>query len=42
MLVAIINEQVQQQLRDRFAERLSGPVQLTLYTRPGSGRGSRD
>src|SRR5262249_20298334 len=31
-------DQVKQQLRDRFAEHLSGPVQLTLYTRPGSGR----
>ena len=36
--MAILNDQVRQQLRDRFAERLSGPVQLTLYTRPGTGR----
>ncbi len=25
-------------MREHFAERLSGPVQLTLYTRPGTGR----
>jgi alkyl hydroperoxide reductase subunit AhpF len=36
--MAILSDQVKQQLQDRFAERLSGPVQLTLYTRPGSGR----
>jgi alkyl hydroperoxide reductase subunit AhpF len=36
--MAILSEQVKQQLHDRFAEHLSGPVQLTLYTRPGSGR----
>lgn len=36
--MAILNEQVKQQLRERFAERLSGPVQLKLYLRPGSGR----
>ena len=36
--MAILSNQVKQQLQDRFAERLSGPVQLTLYTRPGSGR----
>jgi alkyl hydroperoxide reductase subunit AhpF len=36
--MAIVNEQVKQQLRDRFAEQLSGPVQLELYVRPGSGR----
>jgi alkyl hydroperoxide reductase subunit AhpF len=36
--MAILNEQVQQQLRDRFAERLTGPVELQLYTKPGSGR----
>ena len=36
--MAILTEQVQQQVRDRFAERLSGPIQLHLYLRPGSGR----
>jgi alkyl hydroperoxide reductase subunit AhpF len=36
--MAILNEQVKQQVRERFAERLSGPVQLKLYLRPGSGR----
>ena len=36
--MAILSDQVKRQLQDRFAERLSGPVQLTLYTRPGSGR----
>lgn len=36
--MAILSEGVREQLRSRFAERLSGPVQLTLYTRPGSGR----
>src|SRR5437773_8475766 len=36
--MAILNEQVKQQLRDRFTETLRDPVQLTLYTRPGTGR----
>ena len=36
--MSILNEQVKRQLRERFAEQLSGPVQLTLYTRPGTGR----
>jgi len=36
--MSILSEGVRQQLRARFAERLSGPVHLTLYTRPGSGR----
>jgi alkyl hydroperoxide reductase subunit AhpF len=36
--MAILNDQVKQQVRDRFAEHLSGPVQLRLYTRPGTGR----
>src|SRR6202022_1468626 len=36
--MAILNEQVKQQVRERFSERLSGPVQLKLYLRPGSGR----
>jgi alkyl hydroperoxide reductase subunit AhpF len=36
--MAILNDQVKQQLRDRFTETLKGPVQLTLYTRPGTGR----
>lgn len=36
--MAILSDQVKRQLQDRFAEHLSGPVHLTLYTRPGSGR----
>jgi alkyl hydroperoxide reductase subunit AhpF len=36
--MAILTDQLKRQLQDRFAEQLSGPVQLTLYTRPGSGR----
>jgi hypothetical protein len=36
--VALIPEQVRQQLKDRFETSLSGPVQLTVYTRPGSSR----
>ncbi len=34
----MLTDQVRRQLRERFTERLSGPVQLRLYTRPGSGR----
>src|ERR1700730_12318518 len=34
----ILNDQVKQQLRDRFEHALKDPVELTLYTRPGSGR----
>ncbi|MGI8563954.1 MAG: hypothetical protein ACR2MZ_10460 [Candidatus Dormibacter sp.] len=36
--MAILNEQLKEQLKRRFTERLHDPVQLTLYTRPGSGR----
>jgi alkyl hydroperoxide reductase subunit AhpF len=36
--MAILSDQVKRQLQDRFAQQLSGPVQLTLYTRPGTGR----
>jgi alkyl hydroperoxide reductase subunit AhpF len=36
--VALLNDQVKQQVRERFSQRLSGPVQLKLYTRPGTGR----
>jgi alkyl hydroperoxide reductase subunit AhpF len=36
--MAILGEQVQRQLRERFEERLTGPVELRLYTKPGSGR----
>jgi len=36
--VAILPDHVKQQLRERLKERLSGPVQLKLYTRPGTGR----
>lgn len=34
----IVNERVRDQLRTRFESRLSGPVALQLFTRPGSGR----
>ena len=36
--MAILTDQVKRQVQDRFAEQLSGPVHLTLYTRPGTGR----
>ncbi len=36
--MAIIDERTAQQLRERFAERVEGPVELKLYTRPGGGR----
>jgi alkyl hydroperoxide reductase subunit AhpF len=36
--MSLLNDQVKRQVRERFAERLSGPVQLKLYLRPGSGR----
>jgi len=36
--MAILTDQVRQQVQERFAEQLSGPVELTLYTRPGTGR----
>src|SRR2546423_15117494 len=36
--MAILNDQVRQQLRDRFEETLKDPVELTLYTRPSTGR----
>src|SRR6266516_130873 len=36
--VSVIPEQVRQQLKDRFETALTGPVHLTLYTRPGSSR----
>jgi alkyl hydroperoxide reductase subunit AhpF len=36
--MGILNDRVKEQLRERFAQRLSGPVQLKLYTRPGTGR----
>ncbi|MBJ7601670.1 MAG: hypothetical protein JF888_00485 [Candidatus Dormibacteraeota bacterium] len=36
--MAILNQQLKEQLKRRFSERLRDPVQLTLYTRPGSGR----
>src|SRR5438132_4030810 len=36
--MAILTDQVRQQVRDRFTETLKDPVQLTLYTRPGTGR----
>src|SRR2546425_1390321 len=36
--MSVIPEQVRQQLKDRFDIALSGPVHLTLYTRPGSSR----
>jgi glutaredoxin len=36
--MALIPEDVRKQLKDRFATRLSGPVRVTFYTRPGSSR----
>jgi alkyl hydroperoxide reductase subunit AhpF len=36
--MAVLSDVVQEQLRERFKERLSGPVSLQLFTRPGSGR----
>jgi alkyl hydroperoxide reductase subunit AhpF len=36
--MSLLNDQVKQQVRERFSERLSGPVQLKLHLRPGSGR----
>lgn len=36
--MGLLNEQVKRQLTDRFAQTLKDPVQLTLYTRPDSGR----
>ena len=37
-LMTVIPDQVRQQLKDRFETVLTGPVHLTLYTRPGSSR----
>ena len=34
----VIPDEVRQQLKDRFEAALSGPVHLTLYTKPGSSR----
>ncbi len=36
--MALIPEPVRQQLKDRFETLLTGPVHLTLYTKPGSSR----
>lgn len=36
--MAILTDQVKRQVQDRFTGQLSGPVQLKLYTRPGTGR----
>lgn len=36
--MALLDDRVRQQLRERFAGRLSGRVTLTLHTRPGTGR----
>jgi hypothetical protein len=36
--MTLIPEQVRQQLKDRFETVLTGLVQLTVYTRPGSSR----
>lgn len=36
--MAILNDQVRDQLRQRFEERLTGDVRMTLYLKPGSGR----
>src|SRR5437588_3779319 len=34
----VIPEELRQQLKERFEAALSGPVHLTLYTKPGSSR----
>lgn len=36
--MAIVSDRVREQLRARFESQLTGPVHLTLYTRPGSSR----
>jgi hypothetical protein len=36
--MALIPDTVRRQLEDHFRARLSGPVRITLYTRPGSSR----
>jgi glutaredoxin len=36
--MSVIPEAVRQQLKDHFETALSGPVHLTVYTRPGSSR----
>jgi hypothetical protein len=36
--MSLIPDEVRQELAARFSERLSGPVHVTLYTRPGSSR----
>ncbi len=36
--MAILTDQVKRQVQERFAQQLSGPVQLKLYTKPGTGR----
>jgi glutaredoxin len=36
--MGLIPEPVRQQLKDRFETVVTGPVHLTLYTRPGSSR----
>src|ERR1700730_4772622 len=36
--MAVIPDSVRQQLKEHFETALSGPVRLTVYTRPGSSR----
>jgi alkyl hydroperoxide reductase subunit AhpF len=36
--MALIPDETRQQLKERFQTRLSGPVRITLYTKPGSSR----
>ena len=36
--MALISDDVRQQLKERFQTRLSGQVHVTLYTKPGSSR----
>lgn len=36
--MSILGEDVREQLRARFTERLTGTVEMTLYVRPDSGR----
>lgn len=36
--MSVIPEHIREQLAARFSERLTGPVHLTVYSRPGSSR----
>jgi alkyl hydroperoxide reductase subunit AhpF len=36
--MALLSEPLREQLRERFAQTLNGPVTIRLYVRPGTGR----